>query len=105
MPKRWRGKIRVAKMSCDAFNIGSTNNPLDNAMKYSFCTQRGPRGPTEGSECLGGTMKRLAQRRPLLTDRAATIDAIEKAQIKAGVEFTNGDVNSTNVTSRLGTPA
>jgi len=38
------------------------------------------------------TVKRLeAQDGPLLTGRAATIDAIEKALIKAGVEFTNGD--------------
>jgi len=38
------------------------------------------------------TVKRLeAQDGPLLAGRAATIDAIEKALIKAGIEFTNGD--------------
>jgi len=38
------------------------------------------------------TVKRLeAQDGPLLTGRAATIDAIEKALIKAGIVFTNGD--------------
>jgi len=38
------------------------------------------------------TVKRLeGQDGPLLTGRAATIDAIEKALIKAGVDFTNGD--------------
>jgi hypothetical protein len=38
------------------------------------------------------TVKRLeAQDGPLLTGRAATINAIEKALVKAGVEFTNGE--------------
>lgn len=38
------------------------------------------------------TVKRIeGQDGPLLTGRAATIDAIEKALIKAGVDFTNGD--------------
>lgn len=38
------------------------------------------------------TVKRLEARDgPLLTGRAATIDAIEKALIKAGILFTNGD--------------
>lgn len=38
------------------------------------------------------TVKRLeAQDGPLLTGRAATINAIEKALVKAGIDFTNGD--------------
>ena len=38
------------------------------------------------------TVKRLeGQDGPLMSGRAATIDAIEKALIKAGIEFTNGD--------------
>jgi hypothetical protein len=38
------------------------------------------------------TVKRLeAQDGPILTGRAATLDAIERALTKAGVEFTNGD--------------
>lgn len=38
------------------------------------------------------TVKRLeSQDGPLLSGRAATIDAIEKALTKAGVDFTNGD--------------
>ena len=38
------------------------------------------------------TVKRLeAQNGPILTGRAATLNAIERALTKAGVEFTNGD--------------
>jgi len=38
------------------------------------------------------TVKRLeAQDGPLLAGRAATLNAIEKALSKAGVEFTNGE--------------
>lgn len=38
------------------------------------------------------TIKRLeAQNGPLLSGRIATLSAIEKALMKAGVEFTNGD--------------
>lgn len=38
------------------------------------------------------TVKRLeAQDGPLLTGRAATVNAIEKALVKAGIDFTNGD--------------
>ena len=38
------------------------------------------------------TIKRLeSQDGPLLSGRAATINAIENALIKAGVEFTNGE--------------
>jgi hypothetical protein len=41
------------------------------------------------------TVKRLeAQDGPILTGRAATLDAIERALTKAGVEFTNGDAPS-----------
>jgi transcriptional regulator with XRE-family HTH domain len=51
-------------------------------------------GQSELAEAAGisvETVKRLeGQDGPLLTGRAATINAIEIALIKAGIEFTNG---------------